>query len=225
MKNKKLIIIGAGETANLAYEYFTHDSEYEVVAFCVNSEYKKLDFFHSLPVIEYEKLLELYPCNEYYVFVALAGEKLNRNRERLYLDVKKKGYNIASYVSSRAFVWGNVEIGENCFILEHNVLQPFTRIGNNVIMWSGNHLGHQSVVCDNCFISSHCVIAGFCEIGANSYLGINCSIGDNVKVGRDNYIGMGAIIVKNTKQGSFYSGEHSKRLPITSYDFLDIKKE
>ena len=224
MKNKKLIIIGAGETANLAYEYFTHDSEYEVVAFCVNSEYKKLDFFHSLPVIEYEKLLELYPCNEYYVFVALAGEKLNRNRERLYLDVKKKGYNIASYVSSRAFVWGNVEIGENCFILEHNVLQPFTRIGNNVIMWSGNHLGHQSVVCDNCFVSSHCVIAGFCEIGANSYLGINCSIGDNVKIGRDNYIGMGAIIVKNTKQGSFYSGEHSKRLPVTSYEFFSIDK-
>ena len=56
MKNKKLIIIGAGETANLAYEYFTHDSEYEVVAFSVNKDYLKETTFKGLPVVEYENI-------------------------------------------------------------------------------------------------------------------------------------------------------------------------
>jgi len=39
VQNKKIFIVGAGEFAQIAYEYFTHDSEFEVVAFCVNKEY------------------------------------------------------------------------------------------------------------------------------------------------------------------------------------------
>ncbi|HEC1754848.1 TPA: sugar O-acyltransferase, partial [Campylobacter lari] len=32
---KKLIIIGTGETASLAYEYFTNDSDYNIIAFAI----------------------------------------------------------------------------------------------------------------------------------------------------------------------------------------------
>lgn len=39
LKKEKLIIIGEGETANIAYEYFTFDSEYEVIAFSVERNY------------------------------------------------------------------------------------------------------------------------------------------------------------------------------------------
>lgn len=222
MKNKKLIIIGAGETACLAYEYFTFDSEYEVTAFAVNKDYKSDVNFCGLPVVEVESLSELYSVDEYYVFVALAGEKLSKNREKLYLEVKTMGYRFASYISTRAFIWHNVEIGENCFILEGNVLQPFTRVGNNVFMWSSNHVGHRSVIGNNCFITSHCVIAGFCTIGDNCYIGINASIADNVSVAKGCYIGMGSLIGKNTKEGAFFAGEHSKRRPITSYEFLGL---
>ncbi len=34
-KTRKLIIVGAGEFAEIAYEYFSYDSEYDVVAFAV----------------------------------------------------------------------------------------------------------------------------------------------------------------------------------------------
>lgn len=37
--DKKLLIIGAGETASIAYDYFTNDSEYEVVGFAVEKKY------------------------------------------------------------------------------------------------------------------------------------------------------------------------------------------
>ena len=40
-KTRKLVIVGAGEFAEITYEYFTFDSEYEVVAFAVEKEYKK----------------------------------------------------------------------------------------------------------------------------------------------------------------------------------------
>ena len=48
--SKRLIIIGAGETANLAHEYFMNDSNYDVVAFAVHSDYRKEDYFKNLPL-------------------------------------------------------------------------------------------------------------------------------------------------------------------------------
>ena len=223
MKTKKVIIIGAGETATLAYEYFTYDSDYEVVAFSVNKVYRSVDTFLNLPVVDFENLENQFNMEDYFVFVALAGEKLNRNRTKLYQECKKKGFKIASYISSKAFVWHNVQIGENCFILENIVLQPFTVVGNNVTMWSGNHLGHRSIIKDNCFITSHVVISGFCEIGENTYIGVNSCIADNVKIGCDNYIAMGSSINKNTKSNSMFSSDHSKNLKLNTLEVFDVE--
>src|SRR5688572_11172186 len=133
--------------------------------------------------------------------------KLNRLRTRLSRQAREKGYALASYVSSKAFVWRNVEIGEHCFIFEDNTLQPFVKVGNNVVMWSGNHIGHHSVIKDNCFISSHVVVSGFVEIGENCFLGVNSTIINNIKIARDSWIGPGVTITRDTSQGEFYRPE------------------
>ena len=44
------------------------------------------------------------------------------------------------------------QIGENSFIFENNVIQPFVRVGNNCILWSGNHVGHRTVLRDHVFV-------------------------------------------------------------------------
>jgi sugar O-acyltransferase, sialic acid O-acetyltransferase NeuD family len=199
---KKLIIIGTGETADIAYEYFTKDSDYEVKAFSVEASFITEQFYLGQPVVDLEELDKKYSIEEYEVFVALSSGKLNRNRTRLFEIVKNKGYKCANYVSSRAFIWDNVKIGENVFIFENNVVQHKAEIGNNVILWSGNHIGHQTKIKDNCFISSHCVISGFCEIGENSFLGVNCTFADNIKIGKDCFIGAGALINKDLEENS-----------------------
>jgi sugar O-acyltransferase (sialic acid O-acetyltransferase NeuD family) len=205
-----VIIIGDGETAELAYEYFTHDSPHEVVAFSVEREYAKKDELFGLPVVLFEEVEKLFPPTEYSAFAAISYTKLNRVRTRLYQETKLKGYELVSYVSSKAFVWHNVEIGENCFILENNVIQYAVRLGNNVVMWSGNHVGHQTVVRDNVFVSSHVVISGYCEIGQNCFLGVNSCIANNVTIAQDCLIGMGAVINKDTEARKVYVGNPSR---------------
>lgn len=223
MKNKSLVIIGIGETANLAYEYFMHDSDYEVVAFAVNKEYIKEPIFRGLPIIELENIEQLYPKETFEVFVAFGSGELNYQRKKIYEQIKQNGYRCASYISSKAFVWHNVQIGENCFILEDNTLQSFTKIGNNVVMWSGNHLGHQSVIKDNCFIASHVVISGFCEIGENTFMGVNSCLADGVKIAKDNFIAMGSIINKSTEENSVYKGNGEKAC-ISAKKFCRVKE-
>lgn len=224
-KNKKLVIVGSGETGLIAYEYFQYDSEYEVVAFSVNEQYITDTTICDLPIVPFETLEEKYLPNEYEVYVAISSGKLNRNRTKVYNEVKAKGYKCATYISSKAFVWRNVEVGENCFIFEDNTLQPFVKVGNNVTLWSGNHIGHNTIIKDNCFISSHCVISGFCEVGENSFLGVNCTIEDNTKIAKDNFIGAGTLIQKNTNEKDFYQLKQTELSKVNTHRLFKIKED
>lgn len=222
---KKLVIIGTGETALLAYEYFSRDSDCEVVAFSVNQEYiEDKNELMGLPVVAVESLAESYPPQGCSAFVALASGHLNRDRTKMYNQMKMMGYKLASYVSSKAFVWHNVEIGDNCFILEDNTLQPFVKIGNNVTLWSGNHIGHRSIIRDNCFISSHVVISGFCEVKENCFIGVNASVADNVIIGKDNFISLGTVINRNTEENCIYKGNPAVISKVSSKRFCRVKE-
>lgn len=225
MKSKKLVIFGAGETADIAYEYFTHDSDYEVVAFTVEAAYKKEDQLYGLPVINFDEIQEKYPVADVEMFVAISYTKLNRVRARCYQMVKEKGYKCATYVSSKAFVWHNVSIGENCMIFENNVIQHKVQIGNGVILWSGNHIGHQTKIEDFVYISSHVVISGFCVIGAYSFLGVNATFNDNISLGKDNIVGSGALVVKPSDEGKLLVGAPARPAPKSSYEAFGVTQE
>lgn len=223
-KTEKIVIIGDGEFAEIAYEYFTFDSSYEVVAFSVESAYLKKDQLFNLPVVKFEDLEQIYPPEQYKAFVAVTFTALNRVRTRLVREAKQKGYALATYISSKAFVWRNVQIGENCFIFENNVIQYEVKIGNNVVLWSGNHIGHRSVIKDNCFLSSHVVVSGYCVINENCFLGVNSTIVDNTAIGKDNLIAAGALIVKDTEDGKIYKGSPAKPAQITSLAHFNVKE-
>ena len=222
-KSKQLIIVGAGETAIMAYEYFTHDSPYEVVAFTVSRRFIKKKKLFGLRVVPFEIVTHTFPPNKYHMFVAVSYTKLNRVRASLYALAKKKKYTLASYVSSRAFMWRTVRVGDNCFILENNVIQHGVTIGNDVTLWSGNHIGHQARISDHVFVSSHCVISGYGKIGAYSFLGVNSTYNDRVVLAPDTVIGSGAVVIQNTEKGKVYVGNPAKALKKSSYEVFGVK--
>ena len=220
-KAKKIVIYGIGETAQIISDYFNYDSEYEVVAYCVDNEFYKEKILNGIPVVDIDKITEIYPPGEFSMFAAASFGQINTIRERMYEKGKKLGYQFASYVNSKAFIWHNVQIGENTFIFEGNVLQFNVKIGNNVILWSGNHIGHQSEIGDHCFISSHVVISGYCKIGRNSFLGVNSSFNDEINFGKYGITGNGTIVVKDTEEGSIYVGNPAKKIK-SSYDLYGV---
>src|SRR5437764_224380 len=181
-KSKQLIVVGDTAFAQIAYEYFTYDSPYRVKAFSVEQKYLNKSELFGLPVVPFETLEKAFPPSHHEVFVAVVYTQMNRLRTRLSQAARDRGYRLASYYSSRAFIWRNVKFGEHCFVFENNVVQPFVEVGNNVVMWSGNHIGHHSVIHDNCFISSHVVLSGFVEVGSNSFLGVNSTVANNTRI-------------------------------------------
>lgn len=221
-KRRKLLIVGEGSVAEVAYEYFTFDSDYEVVSFSAETAVRTKDRLLGLPVVPFEMLEQRFDPVEHEIFVAVGFVKLNRVRTRLCAEAKRKGYRLASYVSSKAFVWRNVVMGEHCFVLEDNTVQPFVQLGNNVTLWSGNHIGHHSVIQDNNFISSHVVISGFAQIGENCFFGVNCTIAHNIRIGNDCWFSPGVIIMKDVEPGSFFRATKSKAAVMTAPEFFKL---
>lgn len=207
----KVIVFGVLDSAELSLYYLTHDSDHEVVAFTVSKKYLDKTSFHGLPVVPFEDLEKHYSPSDYKLFAPLSARNMNKLRESIYLLGKEKGYEFISYVSSKATVCHN-EIGENCFILEDNTLQPFTKVGNNVVMWSGNHIGHHGEIKDHVFFTSHVVLSGHCVIQNNCFLGVNSTIRDGIELAKGTLIAMSSSVTKSTVEPwGVYVGNPAKK--------------
>ena len=202
--SNEIIIFGTGEIAELAYFYFKNDHKfhYNVVAFTADDEYIEGNEFLGLTLIPVSKLRSEYPPEQFKAHVALSYSKLNKIREEKYFLLKDMGYDLVSYVCSNSVTWKDLDIGDNCFILENQTIQPTVKIGNNVMIWSGNHLGHGCEIKDHTYISSHVCISGHVKIGQRCFLGVNSAFADFIEIGDDCFVGMGANVVNNQNDGT-----------------------
>ena len=214
----KLVIFGTGDAARLAYHYFRGDSEHEVAAFTVDSDYISGAAFLDLPLVPFETIVEAYPPRDYKMFVAMGYSRMNRVRAEKYHEAKTKGYELVSYVSSRCSFLTEHPVGDNCFILEDNTIQPFVRIGNDVTLWSGNHIGHDSTIGDHCFLASQIVVSGHCHIQPYCFIGVNATLRNGLTIARETLIGAGAVVMSDTVEQGVYLPERARLSDKKSYE-------
>lgn len=207
---QQLVIVGVDGPAAAAYECFSRDSPHEVVAFSAEEEHLSATSYCGLPVVPLEDVAGIYPPAKYVAFVAVLPDELNRHRRRLYELVRSAGYSCTSYVSSRAFVAQNAQIGENTFVQAFAAIQYAVRVGDNVIIDSGTCVGHSTLVEDDCFIGQHVAISGFCTIGRGSFLGDNSCIADNIHIAENCELSPGAVILKDTLGDHIYTGNPAR---------------
>jgi carbonic anhydrase/acetyltransferase-like protein (isoleucine patch superfamily) len=210
-----VVVFGVEKLAELAHFYLTHDSEHKVVAFTVDPEYLTSGEFKGLPVVPYNELEQHYSPDQFRMFIPMSFEKMNHLRAEKYDDAKRRGYKLISYVSSRATIFPDFQCGDNCFILEDSTIQPFARIGNDVVIWAGSHIGHHAVVEDHVFIA-RAIISGSCVIEPFSFLGGNSVIRDGVVVARETLVGMETYIARDTKEFEVYGNRGTQPERIRS---------
>jgi sugar O-acyltransferase (sialic acid O-acetyltransferase NeuD family) len=220
----KIVIFGTGKIADEAYFYLTNDSPHEVVAFTVDREYLNTSEKLSLPISPFENVERDYPPGDFKMFVAVGYQELNKFRARKYQEAKAKGYELVSYVSSRASNFGQVELGDNCFVLEFAVIQPCSKIGNDVFIWSGNHIGHHASVGDHCYIAGNVVISGNTVLEPYCFVGVSATIGHEVTIGTESFIGAGSLITKNVEPKSVYITPDTGKFRLDSSSFLRLTK-
>ena len=193
--------------ARLARFYFEHDSDYEIVGFTVDDANVEASEIEGLPVVAWSDVATRFPPDDHEMFIALSYRGLNKLRAEKFDQAKAAGYRLATYICSKSVTWPDLVVGENCFVLENQTVQPTCRLGNNVYLWSGNHIGHGSVIEDHVYLASHIVVSGHCQIGTRSFIGVNATLRDFIKIGTDCFIAMDASVTQDMAPGSVALGQ------------------
>jgi sugar O-acyltransferase (sialic acid O-acetyltransferase NeuD family) len=160
--------------------------------------------FLGLPLVEFAEVSRFHPPSACKMFIAIGYSRMNQVRAAKYFAAKEMGYELVSYVSSDCTYLSEMPAGDNCFILEGNTIQPFVRIGNNVTIWSGGHIGHDSVIEDHCFCAPRVAVSGRVHIGSYCFIGLNATIRNGVHVSSRSLVGAGALVMKDTEEDSVY---------------------
>jgi sugar O-acyltransferase (sialic acid O-acetyltransferase NeuD family) len=201
----------------VAHFYFTRDARREVVAFAVDPGFVKEASYCGLPVLAFQDACAAFPPDTHDLFVALSYARINALRAEKCAAGCAAGYRLASYVSSKASVWEGFVPQQNAFILEDNTIQPFVRIGPNVTLWSGNHIGHHASVGANCFLTSHVVISGGVRVGDNAFIGVNSTVRDHVTIGARSVIGAGSLVLEDVPDDGVVAARGSELSKVPSH--------
>ncbi len=196
-----IVMFGIGMLADVAKVYLDAHSEHQILGFTVDAQYATTDRFHDLPVVPWEQLEAVFPPDRVALLGPITYRRMNAFRRERYLEGKARGYQFASFIHPDSHIYTK-DIGENCFILENNVIQPFAKIGNNVIIWSGNHIGHHCVIGDHCFLASQVGISGSTRIGEGCFVGGQVGITECLTIGDDCMLSGGTVIAKDLPSGS-----------------------
>jgi sugar O-acyltransferase (sialic acid O-acetyltransferase NeuD family) len=212
----KVVIFGTGDVALLTHYFLTHDSPHESVAFCLERARLTGTSFLGMPLVAFEDVETSFPPNEYQMMIALGFQRVNRLRSEIYHQAKAKGYSFPSYVSTSATTWPDLIIGDNCIVMEGNLIQPYVTIGNNVILGPGNSVGHHARIMDHVFLASCVDLSGRVTVEPYCFLGANSTVRDSITVAEACVIGANAVVLRNTKASEVYVSPRAERLPLTS---------
>jgi sugar O-acyltransferase (sialic acid O-acetyltransferase NeuD family) len=218
----KVILFGTGRGADVAFRFLSRDSEHEVCGFSTDRRFVDREVFHDLPVVDFAKVELHFPPDEYKFLVLLGYQGMNGLRAEKYLSAKDRGYSFISYVNSQFYRAEDLDIGENCFILDHQSISLDVKIGNNVVMWSSNHVGDLSTIGDHTWLASHVTVAAEVNVQPYCFLGIGATVSNKLTLGQRTFVGASALIASTTAENSVHVAPGSDGVDLESTAFMRV---
>lgn len=213
---KDIVIFGNTQFSELLSYYIEKDKRYCLKGYTVHEKYINKKQF-SGKVIPFEKLGQYYPKEEIQILVSIGYTNMNETRKKVCKMLKSVGYQLAEYRSPAAMI-ETEEIGEGNIILEGTIIQPFVKIGDYNIIWTGCNISHHSVMESYCFLAPSVSIAGNVIIKENSFLGNNAIIKNRVIIGHHALIGAGSYVSQSVEDYVVVVPEKSKILEKNSFE-------
>lgn len=221
---KPIVLFGSGKIAEVILYFFSHHSDRQVVACCVDRDYLPGPEWQGIPVVPFDAIGRTYPPESHDMFVAIGYQDMNALRAKKCAEIRELGYTLASYASPDSGLPNDFVIGDNCFVMSQVHVHPQVRLGNNVFVWSGAMIGHHSSIGDNCWLTSGAKVAGVVTMGNNCFMAVNATVSHGISVADNCFIGANALVTKSTQPGEVYVVESTKPFRLNSSQFLRMSR-
>lgn len=176
--------------------------------------------FCNLPVVTTNEFINNFDLREVQVFVAIGYSQNNIKRKNICDYLKNNGVNLFSFISRRANISSEVQIGENTCICEGAYIGPNTQIGNGTIVMANVVIGHDTIIKDNVYIANSVSLGGNLVIKENTFIGLNATIKNGIVIGEYSVIGQASNVLHSTEPYSVYVGNPAMRLCKKSFQSI-----
>lgn len=195
--SKKIVIYGVNNFAKLMKFYIENHTNDEVIGFTTHSEFYDKQYLLDKKYYEFENLNDLMLKVDFYVLVAVGYKDRNHIRKKVFNEIFKKGFKIASFIHPSSVIANNIEIKLGNIILENVTIQPDSKIGSGNIIWSNVVVSHNSIIGDYNYFSPSVSISGNVNILDLNFFGNNSTVKNNITILNSNLIGAGSYVDSN----------------------------
>lgn len=184
--------------------------------FCIKGEKE----FCSLPLVPFSCIEKEFSPKEYKMISAIGFLEMNELREKKHKEAKEKGYEFVSYIDKSVQIHDDVEIEENCVVLDFVSIHPSAKIKKGTFISGNVNIGHDCIIEPFNWINAGVSMAGGCKVGKGCFFGVNSCLAHGVKLGERNFIAAGTVINKNTLDDEVYISEPSQVFKLSSKKFI-----
>lgn len=208
--NKKVIIFGT-TIFSTQLCVILHQEGIDIVGYTVDKNYISNEVFDNLPVYPFEELEHYVDTSDIEIVLTIGYNHMNDVRKGKYLECKKRGLNVFTFVSKDAKVYTEA-IGEGSIIMPGSYIGPYSTLGICCVLWPGSVLSHQNNIGDYSWIAPSCCFGGGAETGKNCFLGLGATVRNEITLADYTFIGAHSYIGKNTLPSRAYLGVPAKQI-------------
>ncbi len=191
-----LIIYGASGHAKVVIDTARSMGGFDIIA-CIDDDPAKAGTVHmGVPVLG--SIDQVSRWHKAQLFLAIGD---NAVRLRIAAGLGQHQVTYATLIHPRAVVAGDVVIGAGSLIAAGAVVQPGSRLGEQVIINTLAGVDHDGDIGDGAHVAPGAHLAGRVKVGRGSMIGVGASVRDGINIGSGSLIGAGAVVVSDIPDG------------------------
>lgn len=195
-----LVIWGASGHALTVADIVRSEGRYRLAGFLddLRPERAGTEFAGALVLGGREALPGLRKQGVSHLIVAI-GDR--RARGELAAEARRHGFELAVAVHPAATLAAGVDPGAGTVVMAGAVVNPGTRVGENVILNTRAAVDHDCALGDLVHVAPGAVLGGWVTVGAGAWIGIGAVVRDRVTIGPECLVGAGAVVVTDLPGG------------------------
>lgn len=202
---EKIVLIGAGGHARVVVDAIILENKYDIMGI-VDTRLEKGAKVSDFIVLGGDSELEgIFKSGIKKAFIGIGSIGDCSVRKRIYLHVKKIGFELPVIIHPTAVVASDVVIKEGTFVAASATINTGSNLGCNVIVNTASSVDHDCTIEDFVHISPKAVLCGGVYVKEEVHIGAGSCIIQNVTVGHKTLIGAGCTVLKDLADNEIYT--------------------
>lgn len=127
-------------------------------------------------------------------------------RGEMYDRVKGMGLSVPSLIHDRAYVSKRAELGDGVVLNPGVVVNAYSAIGNNTVIYSNSTIEHETRLSDNVYIGPGVNFSSNARVGKGTFIGAGARIIPDINIGSNVVVGAGSVVIEDVPDGVTVAG-------------------